>query len=116
MARFERVFELPSRTLSRWKTGDFSASSLVQQTIPINQIIKSLPIVKLHYFFHAPVNQLGIKALKFILKCTAKIPIFGYYCSMKSNEILRFYAISKISRKQGMRLIQLNPIKGINCA
>jgi len=28
MAMFERVFELPARTLSRWKTGDFSASSL----------------------------------------------------------------------------------------
>ena len=28
MAMFERVFELPTRTLTRWKNGDFSASSL----------------------------------------------------------------------------------------
>lgn len=28
MALFERVFELPSRTLTRWKNGDFSASAL----------------------------------------------------------------------------------------
>lgn len=28
MAMFERVFELPSRTLTRWKNGDFSASTL----------------------------------------------------------------------------------------
>jgi DNA-binding transcriptional regulator YiaG len=28
MAMFERVFELPARTLTRWKNGDFSSSSL----------------------------------------------------------------------------------------
>jgi hypothetical protein len=28
MAMFERVFELPSRTLTRWKNGDFSSSTL----------------------------------------------------------------------------------------
>lgn len=28
MAMFERVFELPSRTLTRWKGGDFSSSAL----------------------------------------------------------------------------------------
>ena len=28
MAMFERVFELPTRTLTRWKNGDFSSSSL----------------------------------------------------------------------------------------
>lgn len=28
MAMFERVFELPTRTLTRWKGGDFSASAL----------------------------------------------------------------------------------------
>lgn len=28
MALFERVFELPARTLTRWKNGDFSSSSL----------------------------------------------------------------------------------------
>jgi len=28
MAMFERVFELPTRTLTRWKNGDFSASAL----------------------------------------------------------------------------------------
>lgn len=28
MAMFERVFELPARTMTRWKTGDFSASVL----------------------------------------------------------------------------------------
>lgn len=28
MAMFERVFELPARTLTRWKNGDFSASAL----------------------------------------------------------------------------------------
>lgn len=28
MAMFERVFELPTRTLTRWKNGDFSASVL----------------------------------------------------------------------------------------
>jgi len=28
MATFERVFELPARTLTRWKNGDFSASAL----------------------------------------------------------------------------------------
>ncbi len=28
MAMFERVFELPARTLTRWKNGDFSSSAL----------------------------------------------------------------------------------------
>ena len=28
MAMFERVFELPPRTLTRWKAGDFSSSAL----------------------------------------------------------------------------------------
>jgi len=28
MAMFERVFELPTRTLTRWKNGDFSSSAL----------------------------------------------------------------------------------------
>ena len=28
LAHFERAFELPARTLTRWKSGDFSASSL----------------------------------------------------------------------------------------
>ena len=28
MAMFERVFELPTRTMTRWKSGDFSASVL----------------------------------------------------------------------------------------
>jgi len=28
MAFFERVFELPARTLTRWKTGDFSSSAI----------------------------------------------------------------------------------------
>lgn len=28
MARFERAFELPQRTMARWKSGDFSAASV----------------------------------------------------------------------------------------
>lgn len=28
MARFERAFEIPQRTLNRWKSGDFSSTSL----------------------------------------------------------------------------------------
>ncbi|MAZ78009.1 MAG: hypothetical protein CMF39_04965 [Legionellaceae bacterium] len=38
MLFFEKVFELPIRTLSRWKKGDFSASSLA-----LLRIVKALP-------------------------------------------------------------------------
>lgn len=35
MAMFERVFELPARTLTRWKTGDFSSSAIALLRIVI---------------------------------------------------------------------------------
>jgi hypothetical protein len=35
MAMFERVFELPARTLTRWKNGDFSSSTLALLRIVI---------------------------------------------------------------------------------
>jgi len=35
MATFERVFELPARTLTRWKNGDFSSSALALLRIVI---------------------------------------------------------------------------------
>lgn len=35
MAMFERVFELPARTLTRWKNGDFSSSALALLRIVI---------------------------------------------------------------------------------
>jgi predicted RNA-binding Zn-ribbon protein involved in translation (DUF1610 family) len=38
MSFFERVFELPIRTLTRWKTGDFSAASLA-----LLRIVKTYP-------------------------------------------------------------------------
>lgn len=38
MAMFERVFELPNRTLTRWKNGDFSAT-----TIALLRIIATYP-------------------------------------------------------------------------
>lgn len=40
MAYFERVFELPIRTLTRWKTGDFSSSA-----IALLRIVKTFPWV-----------------------------------------------------------------------
>lgn len=38
MSFFERVFELPFRTLTRWKSGDFSATSLA-----LLRIVKTFP-------------------------------------------------------------------------
>jgi hypothetical protein len=40
MAQFERAFELPQRTLTRWKGGDFSASS-----VALLRTIKTFPFI-----------------------------------------------------------------------
>jgi hypothetical protein len=40
MARFERAFELPQRTLTRWKTGDFSSAG-----VALLRVVKTFPFV-----------------------------------------------------------------------
>jgi DNA-binding transcriptional regulator YiaG len=40
MAQFERAFELPQRTLTRWKTGDFSATA-----VALLRTIKTYPFI-----------------------------------------------------------------------
>ncbi len=40
MARFERAFELPQRTLTRWKSGDFSATS-----VALLRTVKTFPLI-----------------------------------------------------------------------
>lgn len=40
MAQFERAFELPQRTLTRWKSGDFSSAS-----VALLRVIKTFPFI-----------------------------------------------------------------------
>ncbi len=84
MAMFERVFELPTRTLTRWKNGDFSAGALA-----LLRIIATYPwIVEVaeHKFERSYASFVVIKAAANELHEQRKNPTLHYYERQTSYE------------------------------
>ena len=88
MAMFERVFELPSRTLTRWKKGDFSAS-----TLALLRIVATYP-----WMINVAENRFERSYSKFIL---IKV---GVEELEKSLHPITYYTTAKIEKTQPTQL------------
>jgi len=94
MAMLERVFELPSRTLTRWKNGDFSAS-----TLALLRIIATYP-----WIIRVAENRFDQNHANFIL---IKV---GVEELEKSLHPITYYATSKIDKTPPKQLFVNKPI------
>ncbi|HSW70051.1 MAG TPA: hypothetical protein VLI69_07890 [Gammaproteobacteria bacterium] len=95
MAMFERVFELPSRTLTRWKNGDFSSS-----TLALLRIIATYPWI------------IGVAENRFERNYASFVVIkVGVEELEKSVHPITSYSTSKVEKKQSSQLFMNKQIE-----
>lgn len=84
MAYFERVFELPVRTATRWKTGDFSSSA-----VALLRIVKTYPwiteVAENKFDFNFSQTILVREAANSLEKVSSRIPGASFRVELKSN-------------------------------
>lgn len=107
MAYFERAFELPARTLTRWKNGDFSSTSLA--LLRIVQTFPWMPRVAEIKFDPSGAQQLMLKeAVNIFASWQSNLPPFsleGVQVKSITTYTRVSYAVSGDTASQQPRLV-----------